>query len=76
MTLPTEPRNVEYTETLTVTDEKPSVAKAVVAGSGALGTALATALADGQVTLWEIVLGVIATVGTVAAVWATTNKKS
>ena len=59
-----------------IVEEKPTVAKAVVAGAAALGTAVATAVADGHVTTWEIVLGVLATIGTVAAVWATTNKPS
>lgn len=54
--------------------ERPTVAKAVVAGAGALGTAIATAVADGRVTVWEIVLGALAAIGTVAGVWATSNK--
>jgi hypothetical protein len=57
-----------------VVEEKPTVAKAVVAATGALTTGLTTALADGQVTIWEVVLTVLFTIGTTAAVWATTNK--
>lgn len=54
--------------------ERPTVAKAVVAVTGALGTALATALADGAVTVWEVVFGVLAAIGAGAAVWATDNR--
>lgn len=60
---------------LTVTVGEPqTIAKAVVAGTGALATAITTALADGQVTVWEIVLGVLLAAGSAAAVWATSNK--
>jgi hypothetical protein len=54
--------------------EKPTVAKAIVAGVGALTTGLTTALADGHVTVWEIVLAVLFTIGTAAGTYATTNK--
>lgn len=57
-----------------VVEEKPTIAKAVVAASGALGVAIVSAMADGHVTVWEIVLGVLATIGTTAAVWAVSNK--
>ena len=70
------PRSVEYTETLTVTDEKPTVAKAVIAGVTALGAALTTALADAGVTAIEWVTVVVGTVVAVASVWAVTNKRS
>lgn len=59
-----------------LTTEQPTVAKAVVAGVGALTTGLTTALADGAVTIWEVVFAVLLTIGSVAAVWATTNKRS
>jgi hypothetical protein len=51
----------------------PTIAKAVVAVTGSLGVAIAAALADGEITVWEIVLGAIAALGTGAAVWATSN---
>lgn len=56
--------------------EQQTVAKAVVAVTTALGTAIGTALADGKVTVWEIVLGVLLAAGSGAAVWATTNEPS
>jgi hypothetical protein len=56
------------------TEPRPTVAKAVVAATGALGVAIVSALADGQVTVWELVLGILATIGTTAAVWAVSNK--
>ena len=62
----------EFTE-LTV-DEKPTIAKAVVATTGALGVAIISALADGRVTVWEIVLGVLGAIGAGAATWAVSNK--
>lgn len=52
---------------------KPTIAKAVVAVVGALTTAIATALADGRVTSWELILGALGAVGAGAAVWATSN---
>jgi hypothetical protein len=52
-----------------------TIAKAVVAGAGALGVAITSALADGHVTVWEIVLGVLASIATAAATWAVSNKK-
>jgi zinc transporter ZupT len=59
-----------------VIEQKPTIAKAVVAVSGALGAAIATAVSDGHVTAVEIVLAVLLAVGAGAAVWATTNKPS
>jgi hypothetical protein len=55
-------------------DQGPTIAKAIVAVTGSLCVAIAAALADGRVTVWEIVLGAIAAVGTGAAVWATSNE--
>lgn len=55
-------------------DEKPTIAKAIVAVSATLGAALVTAVSDGSVTWVEIVLGVLTAIGAGAAVWATTNK--
>jgi hypothetical protein len=52
----------------------PTIAKAVIAVTGSLGVAIAAAVADGSVTVWEIVLGVLAALGTGAAVWATSNE--
>lgn len=57
-------------------DDKPTIAKAVVAAVGALTVAIGTALTDGQVTTWEVVLAILGTIGAGAAVWATTNKAS
>ncbi len=54
--------------------EPQTIAKAVVAFSGALGVAIASAVADGRVTVWEVVIGVLAAVGTAGGVWATSNK--
>jgi hypothetical protein len=51
-----------------------TIAKAVVAVTGSLGVAIVAALADGKVTVWEIVLGVLTALGTGAAVWATSNE--
>lgn len=69
------PRSVEYTETLTVSEPQ-TIAKAVIAGCTALGSSLATALADGSVTVWEIVLGMLGTAVAAASVWSVSNKKS
>lgn len=55
--------------------EEETIAKAVVAGSTALATAIGTALSDGHVTVWEVVLGVLLAAGSAAAVWSTSNKK-
>jgi hypothetical protein len=52
-----------------------TIAKAVVAGTGALGVAIISAVADGHVTVWEIVLGALAAIGTAAGTWATSNKR-
>lgn len=56
------------------TTEKPSIAKAVIAGVTALTGTLITALADNGITATEWVLVASTTVLAVAAVWATTNK--
>ena len=60
-------------EELTVVEE-PTIAKAIVAVTTALGTAIATALSDGHITVWEIVLSVLGSIAAGAAVWATSNK--
>lgn len=73
---PREPRNVEYSETLTVTDEKPTIAKAVVAGATALSGTLLTAMADAGITATEWVTVAATTVVAVAGVWAVTNKRT
>lgn len=72
---PLSPRNVEYTETLTVSEPE-TIAKAVIAGATALSTGIGTALADGGVTIWEAVLFVLGAAVSVASVWAVTNKRS
>lgn len=54
--------------------EKATPAKAIVAVTTALGTAIATALADGQVTVWEMVLGGLGAIAAGATVYAVTNK--
>lgn len=69
------PHTVEYTETLTVTDERPTIAKAVIAGVTTLSGTLMTALADYGVTSIEWVAIVAATIIAVASVWAVTNKR-
>lgn len=55
-------------------EQPPTVAKSVIAVATALGTAIATALADGQVSVWEIVLGALGAVVAGASVWATSNR--
>lgn len=57
-----------------VVEEKPTIAKAVIAGTGAMATAIVAALADGRVTVWEIVLGVLLAAGTAATTWSVSNK--
>ncbi len=61
-------------EDLPVVEEKPTVAKAVIAGVTALAGSLVTALADNGVTATEWVVVAATTVLAVAAVWATSNK--
>lgn len=58
----------------TTPPEKPTVAKAVMAGVTALAGALLTALADNGITATEWVFVGSTTVIAVAAVWATTNR--
>jgi len=72
------PRNVTYTEesTLTIEDDKPTIAKAVIAGVTTLSGTLMTALADNGVTSIELVAIVSGTIVAVASVWAVTNKRS
>lgn len=54
--------------------EKPTVAKAVVAGVTTLAALLITALADNGITATEWVTIGAGTVLAVAGVWATSNK--
>jgi predicted membrane-bound spermidine synthase len=54
---------------------KPTIAKAIVAAVGSLTVALATALTDGNVTQWELILAFLGAVGAGAAVWATSNER-
>lgn len=67
--------HIEYSETLTVEHEKPTIAKAVIAGVTALGATITTALAEGGVTATEWVTIVVGTVVAAASVWAVTNKR-
>lgn len=55
---------------------KPTIAKAVVATVGSLSVGIATALSDGQITVWELALAILGAIGAGAAVWATTNEPS
>lgn len=55
-------------------EEKPTVAKAVVAGVTALAAALATALSDNSLTSMELVSVVAGTIVAIASVWAVSNK--
>jgi hypothetical protein len=57
-----------------VAEEKPTIAKAVVAGVTALAGSLVTALSDNGVTATEWVTIAATTILAVAAVWATSNK--
>lgn len=57
-------------------EEKPTVAKAVIAGVTALSGALLTAMADAGITATEWVSIVVTTVLAVAGVWAVTNKRT
>lgn len=59
--------------TVYVTPQEQTAAKAIVALATALFTAITTAVADGHVTVWEIVLGVLTTVIAGASVYAVTN---
>jgi hypothetical protein len=66
-----------YTATATTAltvGEPQTIAKAVVAVTGALATAITTALSDGRVTVWELVIGGLVALGSGAAVWATSNR--
>ncbi len=56
------------------TEEKPTIAKAVIAGVTALAGSLLTALVDNGITATEWVTVTATTIVAVAAVWATTNK--
>lgn len=70
-------RQAEFSQTLTVsTAEKPTLAKAIVAGVTALSGALITALADNGITATEWVTVVVATVVAAASVYAVTNKRT
>jgi len=60
--------------TTPLVDQKPTIAKAVVAAATSLGVGIATALADGQVTVWELVLAILGTIVAGAGVWATSNE--
>jgi positive regulator of sigma E activity len=55
-------------------EEKPTVAKAVIAGVTALGGLLVTALVDG-ITATEYVTIVVGTIVAAASVWAVSNKR-
>lgn len=57
-----------------VVPEKDTIAKAVIAFTGAMSTSIVAALADGRVTVWEIVLGLLFAAGTGAATWSVSNK--
>lgn len=59
--------------TTPIPKEKPTVAKAVVAGVTALAAALATALSDSSLTSMELVSVVAGTIVAVASVWAVSN---
>lgn len=61
-------------EGLPVVEEKPTIAKAVIAGVTALAGSLVTALADNGITATEWVIVAATTALAVAAVWATSNK--
>lgn len=63
-------------EPLVVVEEKPTVAKAVIAGATALAGQLTTALVDGSITANEIISGVSFVIIAVASVWAISNKRS
>lgn len=54
--------------------DRPTIAKAVVAGVTALAGTLMTALADAGITATEWVTIISSTLLAVAAVWATSNK--
>lgn len=56
-------------------EEKPTVAKAVIAGVTALGGLLVTALVDGSITAIEYVTIVVGTIVATASVWAVSNKR-
>jgi hypothetical protein len=56
--------------------EKPTVAKAVIAGVTTLAAGLVTALADNGITATEWVTVAAGTVLAVASVWATSNRPS
>lgn len=61
-------------ETELLESEKPTVAKAVVAGVTAIAALLITALADNGITATEWVTVAAGTILAVAGVWATSNK--
>jgi hypothetical protein len=60
--------------TTPLVDQKPTIAKAVVAAATSLGVGIATALADGQVTGWELALTILGAIVAGAGVWSTTNE--
>lgn len=57
-----------------VVEEKPTIAKAVIAGVTTLSGTLIVALADNGITATEWVTVAAATIVAVAGVWATSNK--
>lgn len=64
----------EQHQSLSTPNDTP--AKAVVAASVALSSAIATALADGKVTIWELALGILGALIAGGTVWATSNEPS
>ncbi len=57
-----------------VVEEKPTLAKAIIAGVTTFAAGYATATADGSITSTEWVTLAAGTVVAALAVWATTNK--
>lgn len=53
---------------------KDTSAKAIVAACSALSVAIAAALADGQVTVWEIVLGVLGAIVAGGLTYSVSNR--
>lgn len=72
--MPEQPVNVTPDPWPVPIAEKPTPAKAVVAGATALTTGLVTAIGDGRVTVVEIILMALGAIIAVASVWAVSNK--
>jgi hypothetical protein len=68
-----QPQSVHYSEELTVQTEKPTPAKAIMAGVTALAATLTVALSDNGITATEWVTIAAGTILAIAGVYAVSN---